>query len=243
MRMLARLDAGNDLPFTLPNPGLTTLVRPLAVPLALAALAIGFVLWRFMGDVPGALKIGLSVILEAVLRRNNETREIAVQRPLLLPGEAAMDALKARDPSFTEDGFLQQASAIAQALVHGWLQKDLTACRDVMTADCWRFQQAQLSRGLAEGWRRFPADITPSAQQLLSAKLDTSGDSITIRIHMSPPPAAMKAVRGRRVVAWVEDWTFSRTASPIARVGARPTFGSWMLDRIDHVAVRFDRAA
>jgi hypothetical protein len=47
---------------SMPN-GLTFMAtRPLIIPLAIASLGIGFVLWRFMGDIPSVLGMGLNML-------------------------------------------------------------------------------------------------------------------------------------------------------------------------------------
>ena len=55
----------------MPN-GLTYLMlRPLAVPLALFALGLGFALWRFMGDIPSVLGMGFQVLFDGMRRRGD----------------------------------------------------------------------------------------------------------------------------------------------------------------------------
>jgi hypothetical protein len=233
----------NDLPVTLPNPSSTLLVRPLAVPLALFALVIGFVLWRFMGDVPSALRIGLSVLIEAILRRRKDEREVPMlERPVTVTRDSALTALKARDPAFDQSAFTQFVSTVAQALIAAWDRHDLSACQSFLTSDCWTRQQNQLSRALGEGWRRTPSGLTPSVLELLAVTIDGTHDGITVRIRMVPP-AGTKSMRGRRIGEWVEDWTFLRSARPATGGSPQPKFGPWQLDRMDHVAIHFERAA
>jgi hypothetical protein len=241
--VLVRLADLNDLPITLPNPNSTMLVRPLAVPLGLAALCIGFVLWKFMGDVPGALKISLSLFLDTVLGRGREVHEVAVQRPLVLPVHAALDSIKARDSSFQEGAFLERASAVAQSVIQGWQQRDLAGCRESLSPDCWQAEQKQLSGGVTQSWRQRPADVKASAQKILGVKAEGSAETITVRMQISPSPEAIRSVRGRRIAEWLEDWTFSRSVRLGPKASNKPTLGPWRLERMDHVAVHFERAA
>jgi hypothetical protein len=241
--MLVRLADFNDLPITLPNPNSTLLVRPLAVPLGLAALCIGFVLWRFMGDVPGALKISLTLLLDSVLGRGKEVHEIALQKPLVLPVQAALDTVKARDTGFHERTLLEHATTVAGAFVEGWEKRDLGACTELVGADCLQAQEKQMLRGFAQGWRQNPAAVTASAERVVAAKVAETSETVTVRIKMVPCDEAIKSVRGRRIGEWIEDWTMTRSVRPPVKGSNRPAFGQWRVERMDHVAVHFERAA
>lgn len=241
--MLAPLATSNDLPVTLPNPSSTMLVRPLAVPLALVALAIGFVLWKFMGAVPGTLKIGLAVLQDVVRQGDRGAREGNNNSPLVLAGPAAIDAIKSHDASFEGAAFLQYATVVAQSLAEAWLQQDLAGCRGNLSPDYWALEQAQLLRGLAQGWRRYPAGLSVSARQLMAAELGPTRDSVTVRMRMAPSADGLRTVRGRRVAEWIEDWTFSRSVSSGVDATHGVSLGSWQLDRTDHVAIHFELAA
>jgi inner membrane protein import complex subunit Tim44-like protein len=227
----------------MPN-GLTYLMlRPLAVPLALFALGLGFALWRFMGDIPSVLGMGFQVLFDG-MRRRQGSKEQPSPPAVAYPVADGLAAIQALDPAFSEAALLAEVQRIGTLVVAAWVQRDLEPCRSVLTDDCWTAQSAQLTRPLAEGWRPFAAGVTVSPDSVLAVQCDTWADRVTVRVTMSPKPGAGKVIRGRRIGRWVEDWQLSRSRSlPVpGRAGPAPS-GPWLVDRMDHVAVQLERAA
>ena len=95
---------------SMPN-GLTyMLLRPLIIPLALVCLALGFVLWRFMGDIPSVLSMGLEVLVDGLAHGGRRpARSPAL--PIAYPVDAGIDAVRAVDASFS-----------AASRIHEWIE-------------------------------------------------------------------------------------------------------------------------
>src|SRR5260370_10295756 len=87
-------DSSGLLP-DMPN-GLTyMLMRPLIIPLALVALGLGFVLWRFMVDIPSVLSMGLEGLVDGLRHggpRPSPNSGLQLAFPVV-SGPAAMRAL------------------------------------------------------------------------------------------------------------------------------------------------------
>jgi hypothetical protein len=228
------LDSTGLLP-SMPN-GLTFMaMRPLIIPLAIVSLGIGFVLWRFMGDIPSVLGIGLNVLVDS-LRPGQGKPASPVRAPIVYPVDAGIDAIRAIDPGFSTPSFITEVQRIGTLVVAGWAKRDLTDCRSLMTDACWELQRAQLGWPVADGWRPIATSATANLESILSVRSDAATDRITVRARIKCPPGTAKLVRGRRIGEWTEDWTVVRTRPSAAAVG-------WRFDAMSHVAVHFERAA
>lgn len=229
--------------------GLTYLaLRPLMLPLALVCLVFGFVLWRFMGDLPSVLGMGFRILFSAAAPKEAPTEQAPAQEvPAVDPVVLGLRAIVARDTMFDAAAFLVWVREAATELAQAWAARNLDACRGFLSDDCYELQKAQMKRGLADGWRLFASNVTFADGQILAAAANEQGDGITVRIQTSCPPETGKVVRGRRVGEWVEDWLFRRSLvlSP-ADQGVRRQIlrrGDWKLIRMDHVAIHYERVA
>jgi inner membrane protein import complex subunit Tim44-like protein len=238
---VVRADPSGLLP-PLPT-GLTYLaLRPLVVPLALFALGVGFVLWRFMGDIPSVLGMGLQVLFDGLRRR--EVPAPQPQAATVYPVAAGLTAIQALDPTFSEAGLRAEVQRTGGIVIAAWAQRSLDPCRTVLTDDCWTAQSAQLARPLAEGWRPFAAGVSLSDVSVVSVQTDSWADRLTVRVDLDAQPGTSKVIRGRRIGGWVEDWQLTRSrALAVAGRPGLPQSGPWLVDRMDHVAVKLERAA
>ncbi len=219
---------------SMPN-GLTFMaMRPLIIPLAIVSLGIGFVLWRFMGDIPSVLSMGLDVLVDG-LRHGGRRPASSAGLAVAYPVGAGIDAMRAVDPSFSAASFLTDVQRIGGLLVAGWANRDLADCRNLMTDACRNLQAAQLAR-VADGWRPFAQTVTLHAESIVAVRSEPGTERITVRMRILPSPGTGKVIRGRRILEWIEDWTLIRR-----RVGS-PAAG-WLVDAMDHVAVHLERAA
>jgi Tim44-like domain len=218
----------------MPN-GLTyMLMRPLAIPLALAALGLGFVQWRFMGDIPSVLGMGLHVLFDG-FRHGGRPAVPSVELPVAYPVDAGVASIRALDPKFSTPSFLAEVQRIGGLVVAGWAEKDLVSCRSLMTNACWDLEAGQMTRPLAEGWRPFARTVTVQPDSIAAVRTDASSEQITVRMQMRCPPGSGKVTRGRRIGEWIEDWTLIRSKVRSS--------DEWLVDRMNHVAIHFERAA
>ncbi len=232
----------------LPNGFTYLLLRPLMLPLALVCLVLGFVLWRFMGDVPSVLTMGFRILFSAAMPKAPPSAAgAAPAAPAVDPVVAGLRAISARDGSFDATALLAYVLQACTLLAKAWVDRDLEPCRGFLSEDSYELQKAQMARGLVEGWRLFAANVSFADGKIVAAAANEEGDGVTVRIQITGAPEAVKVVRGRRVSAWVEDWLFRRTlALTPASQGVRRQIlrrGDWKLIRADHVAVHYERAA
>ncbi|MDQ6712282.1 MAG: TIM44-like domain-containing protein [Candidatus Dormibacteraeota bacterium] len=222
---------------SMPN-GLTfAAMRPLAIPLALVSLGIGFVLWRFMGDIPSVLSMGLEVLTDG-LRHGGRSAPTAEQ-PMAYPVDAGIDAIRSADASFSATSFLAEVERIGSEVVTGWANRNLAECRVLMTDTCWDLQAAQLARSVGDGWRAFAQSVTPKAESIVAFRSEPGLYQINVRIRMLCPPGTAKVIRGRRISEWIEDWALVRPRS----IASGTASGAWRVDAMNHVAVHLERAA
>jgi len=218
---------------SMPN-GLTfAAMRPLVIPLALASLGIGFVLWRFMGDIPSVLSMGFGMLADG-LRHGGPRPSPNAELTIAFPVDAGPDAMRAIDPSFSATSFLAEVQRIGERVVAGWASRNLAECRILMTDTCWNRQAAQLARPAADGWRQFARTVTVNAETISAVRSEPGLYRINVRVRMACPPGAGKVIRGRRILEWVEDWSMIRPK--VAAAG-------WLVDSMNHVAVHLERAA
>jgi hypothetical protein len=225
-------DSSGLLP-DMPN-GLTyMLMRPLIIPLALVALGLGFVLWRFMGDIPSVLSMGLEVLVDG-LRHGGPRPSPNAELTIAFPVDAGPDAMRAVDPSFSATSFLAEVELSGERVVAGWASRNLQECRILMTDSCWSRQAAQLARPAVDGWRQFARSVTLKAESIIAVRSEPGLYRINVRVRLACPPGTGKVVRGRRILEWVEDWSMIRPK--VAAAG-------WLVDSMNHVAVHLERAA
>lgn len=221
---------------SMPN-GLTyALLRPLLIPFALVCLGLGFVLWRFMGDIPAVLRMGLEVLVDWLQHGGPGPQKRRPEPSIAYPVDAGVDAIRAVDPAFSTPSFLVEVERIGGLVVAAWANRDQADCRCVMTDDSWDLQQAQLARPVGDGWRAFAQTVTVKAESIVAVRSDPAIHRINVRMRMLCPPGTGKVIRGRRILEWVEDWTLIRPRSGSPAAG-------WRVDAMNHVAVHLERAA
>jgi len=217
--------------------------HPQIVPVALVSLGLGFVLWRFMGNIASVLSTGLNVLVDGFARGGRPAAR-GVELPIAYPADVGVDAIRAVDPAFSTPSFLADVRRIGSLVLAGWAKRDLAQCRALMTDACWDRQAAQLARPVADGWRPFAKTVTVSPEWIIAVRSDAAADRITVRTRVQCPPGSGKVVRGRRIAEWIEDWTIVRAkVRSAAAAPRRGTSGGWLLDGMSHVAVHLERAA
>jgi hypothetical protein len=229
----------------LPTAATAILRSPLALVVAGLALLLGFVLWKFMGDAPGALGLGIQFLVEMVQPRAHAT-VAPPPAPAIDPIVAGIAAIRRRDATFDDLRFLDEVRHVGATVCAAWTDKNLEPCRPLLADDCIGAQQAQMDRRRGEGWRLYPGSVTISVDRIVRATCDEHGDLIAVRVKAALLDGAGKVVRGRRIAEWVEDWSFTRSVRE--RPSSQPApvayeLSPWRVARMDHVAVHVARAA
>jgi hypothetical protein len=204
----------------------------------------GIFVWKFLGSVPSVLKMGFGVLLSAV-RPEPRPEGRQSEGPPIDPVTAGLQAITDRDPAFAAAPFLEWTRQVSALLVTAWADRDLQPCRQVLTEDCFQFEEDHIGRHLGEGWRLSAGSVTAGERQIVAAGTDDDGDWITVRIHLTSPGEAARVVRGRHIAEWVEDWVVRRgvtVAPPASGITVRVLWrGEWKLDRMAHVAVHMEK--
>jgi hypothetical protein len=205
----------------------------------------GIFVWKFLGSVPAATKLGFRILLSAVLPTAPRPGGLQPDEPAIDPIATGLEAIAARDRGFAANTFLAWADQLPPEMATGWAKGDLAACRSAMTEDCWQGQQSMMERHLPEGWRQSAGSATFRQSHVVAAAAEADGDRITIRVQATCPDEATRVVRGRRIAEWVEDWVFRRgvtVAPPASGITLRVLWrGEWRLDRMDHVAIHMEK--
>lgn len=208
--------------------------------------AVGLVFREIIWEMVGHAWLYLRRLLKLAPDETPPTAaELESQGPPRNSVVAGLGTIRQHDPTFDAGRFLQQVQQVCASVKQGWADRNLEACRAVMTESCWQIQKADMDRGSIEGWRALASTITFTDGQITLATTRQEGDLIAVRVRIACPPGTGKLVRGHRIGEWVEDWTFVRPITLALPAGARVPVsvrrGEWRLDRMDHFAVHMER--
>src|SRR5947209_4027859 len=131
----------------------------------------GIFLWKFMGSLPSVLRMGFRVLLSAV-RPEPQTEGRQPETPPIDPVAAGLKAITDRDPAFTAAPFVEWTRQVSALLVMAWAEYDLQPCRQVLTEDCYQFEEDHIGRHLGEGWRLSAGSVTAGERQIVAAGTD-----------------------------------------------------------------------
>lgn len=147
--------------------------------------------------------------------------------PLLRSPEtqAALDAIRQRDPAFDEDGFLNGVAISFQLVQKAWCDQTPSESRKVMADGIWVSHKQKIEEMAGRRVRNVLEDLHIGRSEIKSAHTDADSDSIVVRIHAYSRDyevdAENRIVGGDRVLRlWTEDWTFTRSSSATTKQGS-----------------------
>ncbi len=137
----------------------------------------------------------------------------------------ALAALKAKDPNFNEQVFLDRVQAIFFSLQKAWMERNLEPVRGYMSDGLYRRWKIQVDAMIAAHKKNILESLMVAGIGIVDVRSDENFDSITTRIDASCADYEVdeqtgKIVFGSREEApFSEYWTFIRSAAARTKVG------------------------
>jgi predicted lipid-binding transport protein (Tim44 family) len=141
------------------------------------------------------------------------------EAPALDDPEAGLAAIKAKDPNFDKNVFLDQVQSEFYVVEGAWTQRNPGASRQVMADGLWNQHRVQIQGYVDAHKRNVLEGLQVESLTIIAAHTDTNYDTLTVRVlgtcaDYDVDDNSGKIVRGcRDVEQWMEDWTFQRSAS------------------------------
>jgi predicted lipid-binding transport protein (Tim44 family) len=155
----------------------------------------------------------------------------ARQAETVSPLDAGLAAIKAHDPGFDLEQFIQQAQRVFFLVEQGWSERDPEMTRRVMADDLWEAHRAQIQLYKDSHKRNMVDYLSVANIWPVAAHSDEHFDTITLRFVAASADYDIDdrtghVLRGdREVKPWEEDWTFRRSSSAKTKPGGT-TIGS-----------------
>jgi predicted lipid-binding transport protein (Tim44 family) len=126
--------------------------------------------------------------------------------------------IKAHDPGFSEEPFLQQVQKAFFVIEEAWSDRKPDVSRQVMADGLWQQHRVQIDQYVNEHKRNVLEDLAVGDMAIVGAHSDQTFDTITVRIYAACADYDVddnsgKVVRGNKHVGqWQEDWSFQRSS-------------------------------
>jgi Tim44-like domain len=141
-----------------------------------------------------------------------------------LPEDLA--ALKAKDPNFNEQMFLDRAQATFFALQKAWMDRNLEPARVYMSDGIYHRWKMQIDQMIAAHKRNILDNLVIGGTQIVKVLTDPNFDSITVRIDASAADYEVDDTSSNKVIygskqnqPFTEYWTFIRSAAARTKAG------------------------
>lgn len=139
------------------------------------------------------------------LRRQQEQQEM----------QNALDALKQRDPKFTQEGFLQKANMAFIALQEAWSNQSLSSVNQFISDGIDERFSLQFEMQKAEGYRNKMGNITVQNSKIVGVFSDSHFDTIHVEITAIADDTDVDLKTGKRIrkntsAPFTEYWSFLR---------------------------------
>jgi predicted lipid-binding transport protein (Tim44 family) len=137
------------------------------------------------------------------------------------PANSVADGLaqiKAHDPGFNEETFLQQVQRAFFVIEEAWSDRKPDVSRQVMADGLWQQHRVQIDQYVKEHKRNVLEDLAVGDMAIIAAHSDQTFDTVTVRIYAACADYDVddnngKVVRGNKhVEQWQEDWSFQRSS-------------------------------
>jgi predicted lipid-binding transport protein (Tim44 family) len=134
-------------------------------------------------------------------------------------------AIKAHDPAFNEERFLQQVQKSFFVVEEAWSDRKPGVSRQVMAEGLWQQHRVQIEQYVEGHKRNVLEDLAVGDMAIVGAHSDQTFDTITVRIFAACADYDVddnsgKVVRGNKHVdQWQEDWSFQRSSTATTKDG------------------------
>ncbi len=145
--------------------------------------------------------------------------------PGVTSAEEGLAQIKAHDPAFNEEAFLESVQRAFFVVEEAWTERKPDMSRQVMADGLWQQHKVQIGQYVSEHKRNVLEDLAVGDLTVLSAHSDETFDTITVRVlaacaDYDVDDGSGKVVRGnRKVEQWAEDWTFQRSSKAETKAG------------------------
>jgi predicted lipid-binding transport protein (Tim44 family) len=136
-----------------------------------------------------------------------------------------MAALKAKDPNFNEQVFIDRAQAAFFALQKGWQERNLEPVRVYMSDALYHRWKTQVDGMVAQHKHNVMENLVIGGVRVVKASSDANFDSITVRIDASAADYDVDDQTNRVVFGsrqqrpFTEFWTFTRSGAVRTKAG------------------------
>jgi predicted lipid-binding transport protein (Tim44 family) len=133
--------------------------------------------------------------------------------------------IKAHDPAFSEEPFLQQVQKAFFVIEEAWSDRKPDVSRQVMAEGLWQQHRVQIEQYVEGHKRNVLEDLAVGDMAITGAHSDQTFDTITVRIFAAcadydVDDKSGKVVRGNKSVEqWQEDWSFQRSSKATTKDG------------------------
>jgi hypothetical protein len=142
--------------------------------------------------------------------------------------EQGLDEIRAHDPAFDPNTFVQQVNKAFFVIQQAWVERKPDLSRRVMADAIWQQHRFQIQQYLDTNRQNVLENLAIQNTYLVSANSDEVYDTITVRffascadfdVELEDDGSPGKVVRGHRgVEMWTEDWTFQRSSEAVTKV-------------------------
>lgn len=134
-------------------------------------------------------------------------------------------ALKAKDPNFNEQMFLDRAQAAFFALQKAWMDRNLEPARVYMSDGIYHRWKVQIDAMVAAHKKNVLDNLVIGGVRIVKVQTDANFDAVTVRIDASAADYEVDDTSGKVVFGsqqnqpFTEYWTFIRSASARTKAG------------------------
>jgi predicted lipid-binding transport protein (Tim44 family) len=135
-----------------------------------------------------------------------------------------LTALKAKDPNFNEQMFLDRVQAAFFALQKAWMDRNLEPARVYMSDGIYHRWKVQIDGMIAGHKRNVLENLVIGGARIVKVQSDANFDAVTVRIDASAADYEVddnnRMLSGsRQNQPFTEYWTFIRSAAARTRAG------------------------
>jgi len=139
--------------------------------------------------------------------------------------EAALAAIRERDPAFDEDNFLSGVAISFQLVQKAWCEQVPSESRKVMADGIWVTHKQKIEEMAGRGVKNILEDLHIGRSEIVAANTDPDSESIVVRIHAysrdyEVDPGNKIVAGDRELRLWTEDWSFVRSATAVTKQGS-----------------------
>ncbi|MBI5525099.1 MAG: TIM44-like domain-containing protein [Deltaproteobacteria bacterium] len=187
-------------------------------------LTIIVIIVLIVGAITGKRK-GTDVVQTRTIRKANRMADEAGRRA----SERNMQALKSRDPAFSETAFVERTKKAFLALQGAWSRQDLAPVRQFISAGVKERFDVQFEIQRAQGYRNRMEDVQIQSAEIASVASDRHFDTMNVFVTATAKDDYVDLKTGA-VVRHNPDGPFSEYWTFMRRPGAKTLAGGGLVE-------------